>query len=153
MFNYGQRIQKLRIQKNISGTKLAKDLNIDQTTISKIENNTNKLSLVMLERICDYFSISLSEFFCDETQINNLNFDDIDYESLSIEELVHIYINMYPQNSNSVLNQKKLLEEQSEIENLYNNVSLLLEEHKKNYEIQKSLFKNMLISQMHNNNN
>lgn len=152
MFNYGKRIKELRTQKNISAYKLAKDLNVSQPTISRIETGSALLSVQLLESICKYFSIPLTEFFCDETQINNDNLIDEDYENLSIDELVQIYINLYPQNSTAVITQKKLLEEHSEIETLYNNSLELLEDHKKNYEIQKNLFKSMLISQMHKNN-
>lgn len=151
MFNYGKRIKELRTQKNISAYKLAKDLNVSQPTISRIETGSALLSVQLLESICKYFSIPLTEFFCDETQINNDNLIDEDYENLSIDELVQIYINLYPQNSTAVITQKKLLEEHSEIEELYSTSLELLEDHKKNYEIQKNLFKSMLISQMHKN--
>ena len=152
MFNYGKRIKELRTQKNISAYKLAKDLNVSQPTISRIETGSALLSVQLLESICKYFSIPLTEFFCDEAQINNDNLIDADYENLSIDELVQIYINLYPQNSTAVITQKNFLEEHSEIETLYNNSLELLEDHKKNYEIQKNLFKSMLISQMHKNN-
>lgn len=152
MFNYGKKIKELRTQKNISAYKLAKDLNVSQPTISRIETGSALLSVQLLENICEYFSIPLTEFFCDEAQINNDNLIDADYENLSIDELVQIYINLYPQNSTAVITQKNFLEEHSEIETLYNNSLELLEDHKKNYEIQKNLFKSMLISQMHKNN-
>ncbi|BBW96529.1 helix-turn-helix domain-containing protein [Geobacillus icigianus] len=63
MFDIGGRIITLRQLHNISANKLSKELNIDPSTINKIEKGTAKPSIDLLFKICDYFNISLAEFF------------------------------------------------------------------------------------------
>lgn len=61
----GNRIKELRELYNISANKLAISLGIDPSNISKIENGASKPSLDLLMKICDYFKISMSDFFSD----------------------------------------------------------------------------------------
>lgn len=65
MNKIGNRIKELRELNNISANKLAISLDIAPSNISKIENGVSKPSLDLLMRICDYFKISMSEFFSD----------------------------------------------------------------------------------------
>lgn len=62
-FNVGARIKKLRKNLNISSSTLADSINVNQSFISAIENNTKKCSLENLEKICDSLNVSLSDFF------------------------------------------------------------------------------------------
>ncbi|MGN9166203.1 helix-turn-helix domain-containing protein [Tissierellaceae bacterium HCP3S3_D8] len=65
MNKIGNRIKELRELNNISANKLAISLDIAPSNISKIENGISKPSLDLLMSICDYFKISMSEFFSD----------------------------------------------------------------------------------------
>lgn len=65
MNRIGERIRELREINNISANKLAISLDIDPSNISKIENGVSTPSLDLLMRICDFFKISMSDFFSD----------------------------------------------------------------------------------------
>lgn len=151
MFNYGQKIKEIRSKNDISAYKLAKDLNIAQTTISKIETGTNTPSLQLLEKICEYFSISMSAFFYNDSYIENPHiFESNTYSDLPLEDIIHLYIHLYPENSTLVLNQNKSFKKQQEIINTYQQdlkkTQDTLKEQKENYEMQQDLFRNMLIN-------
>jgi transcriptional regulator with XRE-family HTH domain len=79
---------------NVSANKLAISLDIDPSNISKIENDASKPSLDLLMKICDYFKISLSEFFNDgiNTEILSDDIKELLYNSkdLSSEQLIAI---------------------------------------------------------------
>ena len=95
MFDYANRIKNIRVQYGVSAYKLAKELDVVQATISKIETGKGLPSLQLLEKFCDYFNITLSEFFEDTkketSKSSNLN--------VSTEELVDMYIKKYPDRS------------------------------------------------------
>lgn len=61
-----RRIYELRNKKNISGRKLSLELGLSNSYITQIENGQRMPSLENLSKICDYFGISLAEFFCDD---------------------------------------------------------------------------------------
>ena len=95
MFDYANRIKNIRVQYGVSAYKLAKELDVVQATISKIETGKGLPSLQLLEKFCDYFDITLAEFFEDTkketSKSSNLN--------VSTEELVDMYIKKYPDRS------------------------------------------------------
>ena len=95
MFDYANRIKNIRVQYGVSAYKLAKELDVVQATISKIETGKGLPSLQLLEKFCDYFNITLTEFFVDTkketSKSSNLN--------VSTEELVDMYIKKYPDRS------------------------------------------------------
>ena len=95
MFDYANRIKNIRVQYGVSAYKLAKELDVVQATISKIETGKGLPSLQLLEKFCDYFDITLYEFFEDTkketSKSSNLN--------VSTEELVDMYIKKYPDRS------------------------------------------------------
>lgn len=62
------RIQGLREAKDISARDLSLSLGWNSAYINKIENKQAKPSLDGLCYICDYFSISLAEFFDENTE-------------------------------------------------------------------------------------
>lgn len=76
MNRIGHRIRELRELKNISANKLAVSLDVDPSTISKIEKGISKPSLDLLEKICNYFKISMSDFFSNGINTTALS-DDI----------------------------------------------------------------------------
>lgn len=59
----GSNIQELRKINNMTAKELAERLDISPSFISSIENNSTKLSLSTLRRICDVLGVSLAEFF------------------------------------------------------------------------------------------
>lgn len=151
MFNYGKRIKDIRTQKNISAYKLAKYLQVDQTTISKIETGVNIPSLQLLERICEYLSISLSEFFyVDDVSSNNKIYSDEYLSNIDLDLLINDYLDMYPENKDLILSQHQSLKNQNNLINSYSENLILLKTQKEIFEKQESLFKNTLISQIKN---
>lgn len=151
MFNYGKRIKDIRTQKNISAYKLAKYLQVDQTTISKIETGVNIPSLQLLERICEYLSISLSEFFyVDDVSSNNKIYSDEYLSNIDLDLLINDYLDMYPEDKDLILSQHQSLKNQINLINSYSENLILLKTQKEIFEKQESLFKNTLISQIKN---
>lgn len=63
----GTRITQLRINKNISEYKMSLELGQSKSYIQGISSGKALPSVKQLFNICDYFEISLSEFFDDET--------------------------------------------------------------------------------------
>lgn len=57
-------LAKLMIDRGISATQLFTDTGIARSTISKISNNnTDKISLQTIDKICNYLEVSPTEFF------------------------------------------------------------------------------------------
>ncbi len=63
--DYKKRIKSLIKQKGIDQKILAKELNVHEMTVSRWINKSEP-SIKELEKICGYFSITLSDFFRDE---------------------------------------------------------------------------------------
>ena len=59
----GNRIRKIREKKKMSQSELAKRLKVDRSYINKIENNKNKPSIPLLERIAHELGCSVKDFF------------------------------------------------------------------------------------------
>jgi transcriptional regulator with XRE-family HTH domain len=55
----GEYIHKLRIENNLTLTKLAASLDIDQSTLSKIENGKRSVNEELLPKISNIFSIDI----------------------------------------------------------------------------------------------
>lgn len=72
MFNYSKRIVQLREEINISARKLAVDINVDPSTISKIESGQAMPSVQILDKLIKYFVISYSDFFNDDTSFKEV---------------------------------------------------------------------------------
>jgi len=60
---FGLIIRQLRIKKGLSQEKLALDAEIDRTYISDIEKGSRNVSIVMIEKLANYFQIPISELF------------------------------------------------------------------------------------------
>ena len=55
-------VKYLREKKGISQTKLAKDLNIDTSTLAKWENNTRQITLEWAIKLANYFDMDVGDF-------------------------------------------------------------------------------------------
>jgi len=63
--NIGHRIKQLRKLHNTKANELAKTLDITPVYMSYLEKNNNQPSLDLLQKICNYFGITLAEFFAE----------------------------------------------------------------------------------------
>lgn len=59
----GKRIQELLNKKEMTQTALAEQIKLDKLSVNRIINGKNYPSMKTLNKICDVFNISLSEFF------------------------------------------------------------------------------------------
>lgn len=59
----GKLIKEYRKEKNIKLIEFAKKINMAQSSLSRIENGTQELSISVLTNICEGLDISVSEFF------------------------------------------------------------------------------------------
>ncbi len=63
-----KRITQLRLDKNISEYKLSYDLGQSKGYIQSISSGRALPSIPMLFKICDYFDLSITEFFSQEIE-------------------------------------------------------------------------------------
>jgi transcriptional regulator with XRE-family HTH domain len=68
----GKRLKELRNKRGLSANALAKEINLDPTTIYKIEAGAAKPSFDALERICDALGSTMSEFFSTEHDVPSI---------------------------------------------------------------------------------
>lgn len=61
MQSFGERIQAMRLERNLSQSELAKELEIHQTTISGIERNERLPSPELLMRFARFFDVPLDK--------------------------------------------------------------------------------------------
>lgn len=61
-----EKLQKLRIEKNLSYNDMSKLLNISKTFYWQIENNKRRLSYLMAIKISDIFNLKPDEIFYEE---------------------------------------------------------------------------------------
>lgn len=66
------RIEQLCQQKHITKYKLAKNMNIPQTTISNSFSNDTMPTIGTLEKICEGLGITMAQFFSEEEAFFNL---------------------------------------------------------------------------------
>lgn len=66
------RLKELRKQKGISQLKLAMDLNMNQNSISRYENEEREADYVMLIKIADYFNVSI-DYLLERTDNPEMN--------------------------------------------------------------------------------
>ena len=84
------RIKQLRKESKLTQTQLAEYLNVDQTTVAKLENGTRTLNITLIDKICNLFGCSDSYLMNEEETYIPLNFafrsnaiDSEDLESLA----------------------------------------------------------------------
>ena len=63
-----KRISALRDSRNVSARELSLSIGNDKNYINRVENKVVKPSIEGLVYVCDYFGITLAEFFDDGTQ-------------------------------------------------------------------------------------
>lgn len=69
----GERIKELRLKKGITVNKLANLSGVSQSYLRDIELGNKQPTVEYLSYICDALGISLSRFFSDEKEINELD--------------------------------------------------------------------------------
>ncbi|MBQ8522178.1 MAG: helix-turn-helix transcriptional regulator [Clostridia bacterium] len=90
-----QRFAIIRNSNNISARKLSIEMGQGTEYINQIENGRKMPSLEGLYNFCDYFKISLSEFF-DTSQMYPIQYKEIigELNKLDLDELEHITKNI-----------------------------------------------------------
>lgn len=107
--DYGSRIKKLRHTAGLSANALGKMVDLDPTTIYKMEAGTSKPSLDALERICAALGITLAEFFAEadclkvaESSCGYGEYADLPKEAIErVEELISLYRMKYKTESDA----------------------------------------------------
>jgi transcriptional regulator with XRE-family HTH domain len=66
--NIGQKINKLRMDKNLSMRELGDKVGVSHAHISKLESGINSPSVELLEKLAEYFNIDVSYFFISEEE-------------------------------------------------------------------------------------
>lgn len=73
MNSIGFKIKRLREKKDISQESLAYDLDISQSSLSRIENgNIEKIDFIFMQKVSDYFDVTPDYFLDGETVINEV---------------------------------------------------------------------------------
>ncbi len=72
-------VKYLREKKGISQTKLAKDLNINTSTLAKWENNTRQITLEWAIKLANYFDMDVGNFIS-VNQITNTSSKNVSKE-------------------------------------------------------------------------
>ena len=80
------RITQLRMQKNISEKKLSRDIGKTATYLSSMNKNKSMPSLRTLISICDYFGVSLNDFFDFTNNPSPIKINEIKNELLKFSE-------------------------------------------------------------------
>lgn len=96
--NIGERIKELRKQKNMSATSLGESLRLSQSSISKIENNQQQITIQQLMTICDVFEIEITSFFSRNPYMkkneSNLNSILQDFTQNEISNILNLIVNI-----------------------------------------------------------
>lgn len=84
-----KRIKELREKFNISQKKLAEELNVSQVAVNHWENGKRDISMIMIEKIADYFNVSPSYLmgWDDEPTTLAAHFDGDEYTEEELEEI------------------------------------------------------------------
>ena len=89
---FGERLQKLREQKNVSGREMSLSIGQNDSYINRIENKKNFPSMQCFFYICEYLNISAEEFFdFDNTNPRQLQELIEDLKSLDEEQIKNIH--------------------------------------------------------------
>ena len=68
------RLKELRKEGQITQEQLAKYLNVDQSMITKLENGTRNLNIMLIDRICNLFGCSEAYLLGEDDDYVPLNF-------------------------------------------------------------------------------
>lgn len=97
--NLGERLKKLRLEKGVSQTDLAKQFNIARSTLSQYESNQRTPSDEIKIKLSEYFNVS-TDYLLGKTDIKNYTEDpnitialhsDTDYDDLPQEARDEIF--------------------------------------------------------------
>lgn len=69
----GDRIKKVMKENGISGKKLAKDLNVTETTVTKWINNRVKIRTKNYEMLAEYFDVDIKYLMCEQVEPKESN--------------------------------------------------------------------------------
>jgi transcriptional regulator with XRE-family HTH domain len=92
--NIGEKIKKLRIEKNIGVRELADDLGVSHAHISKLESGKSGASVEFLEKVAKYFHLHISYFFIDQEDQDSFSKSEKDLmfeKDLSLENIKQNY--------------------------------------------------------------
>lgn len=73
--------KELRISKNLSQDKIAEELDISSSLVSKWENNQSTPAPEMLEYIADYFNVSV-DYLIGRSKYKNLEHDNSEIDNI-----------------------------------------------------------------------
>lgn len=71
-----KKIENLRFQRGWSMYELAQEMGVTQSTLTSIMRRGNPPKIDTLERICEAFGITLSQFFMEDEQVEILTSDE-----------------------------------------------------------------------------
>lgn len=86
----GKNLQKYRKKNRLSQNVLAEKINCPHTSISRFENNKRKLSLELLNSICEELDISYEEILAGATDAKVLSGEVRNEENWAAEEFIRI---------------------------------------------------------------
>jgi transcriptional regulator with XRE-family HTH domain len=84
---FGEYIHKLRIDSGLTLTKLAASLDIDQSTLSKIENQKRNVPIEILPKLAKVFKLNLKSL---EREYYSEKIAEILYQNPNSEELLRL---------------------------------------------------------------
>ena len=100
-----KRIYELRREKGLSSRKLSAEMNFSESYLNKVENLKATVSVPALITICEYFNISLAEFFSFQTE-----------NPVELHKLTEIYSKLNKENAALLLTiAEKLAESQNSV--------------------------------------
>lgn len=82
----GEKIRRLRKQKNYTQSDMAEQLNITQRAYSKIENNEVQLKIDRLEEIARLLNVSAKDLLPD---LPNQHFEQVSYSQIGNGKFIH----------------------------------------------------------------
>jgi transcriptional regulator with XRE-family HTH domain len=88
--NIGEKIKKLRAEKNIGVRELADDLGVSHAHISKLESGKSGASVEFLEKVAKYFHLHISYFFMEDEEQDQFTKSEKDLlfeKDLSLENI------------------------------------------------------------------
>lgn len=86
MITFGERFKALRLEHNITQKDLADKFFLNYTSISKYENNKAIPELDLLQRIADYFDVTVDYLLCrTDNKNSNVYKSDFDGHAYTVE--------------------------------------------------------------------
>lgn len=118
--NIGANLKEMRQSRGLSQTQVANYLGIDQTTLSKIENGTRTIGVVMLEKLAALYFCSLDQLLGEAPKSPNAiafrtkSLDGTELESLAeigrivgnLEEMIALKESFIPKDNHEHLKQE-----------------------------------------------